>query len=162
MSILCQRKKDTTKESKDKGVEISPPDIYRCLSHMESSMWATNSSHRLYFDIPLRARRHSLCLVLASSSTEVFPSVGLNLSDVETMVVCVIQWVHLMAWRDVIQIVRASMYVFVALCAHWFYNVEVPKMSPQEWQGEELATLDSLFGSHWNQVKLKDYDWRWC
>lgn len=44
----------------------------------------------LYFDILLAARRYSLCLALASSATQGFTSVGMNVSNVEKMVVCLI------------------------------------------------------------------------
>lgn len=44
----------------------------------------------LYFDIVLVARRYSLCLTLASSATQRFTSVGMNVSNVERMVVCII------------------------------------------------------------------------
>lgn len=76
---------------------ISPGRAYECtisshqlLDKFKFPVWS------LYFDMLFGAKRYSLCLTLASSATKGIPSVGMNVSNVERMAVCLIECVQLL------------------------------------------------------------------
>lgn len=82
---------------------ISPGRAYECtvsshqlLDKFKFPVWS------LYFDMLLGAKRYSLCLTLASSATKGIPSVGMNVSNVERMAVCLIECVQLLLCRVLI------------------------------------------------------------